>query len=170
MKMSDARQRMPFAFAFAMMIAAAILAALLVVAAVPSEDAFGATSDTPTTLTMEAAADDSPGLVAIALSAGPHYVPGAPMVVASAPRYAGEGYQAAQAAMDHLDAIDVTAPMATAEPVTAQVSNLSAHAVQSPAPEREIQAVAVLLVVAAGCAALVGAFVLRRRMHGEEER
>lgn len=50
---------------------------------------------------------------------------------------------------------------------TAVVSDLNAAGHMGRSDARDVQAVAVLIVVGAGMAAIVGAFVLRRRLHGD---
>ncbi len=66
--------------------------------------------------------------------------------------------------------VDVAAPIGADGAETAQVANLSNYAGLAQTGDREVQAVAVLLVVAAGSVALLGAFALRRRAHDEHER
>ena len=66
-----------------------------------------------------------------------------------------------------LGASDVLVPVGQQGHATAMVSDLNAAGRAGRADGRDVQAVAVLLVVGAGTAALVGAYVLRRKARDE---
>lgn len=64
--------------------------------------------------------------------------------------------------------VDVAAPIGASSEATAQVANLDAMAGLAQTGDREAQALAALLAIAAGCMALLAAFALRRRAHDEQ--